>query len=94
MSQVNDRLLEILNQSGHGRIDKEGNELPNLVEIDLGKNYYSLIPSIEGLIKMSWTQVLQYSGESFLQRQLNPKSFRLAIHEQNAVAHVRIGDSI
>ena len=94
LSQVNDRLLEILNQSGYGRIGKEGNELPGLVEIDLGKNYHSLIPAIEGLIKMSWTQALQYSGESFLQRKLNPKCLSPAIHERSAVAHVRIGDSI
>jgi hypothetical protein len=93
-SQVNDRLLEILNKPKTNTLSRQESESSVLLEIELDENYHALIPTIEALVEMSWTQVLQFSGEAFLQRQCSSISSTSPFSHPCAVAHVRIGDSI
>jgi len=94
LSEVNDRVQGILKKPKLKGISAQDNSISVLLEIELDNNYHALIPNIEALANMSWTQVLQYSGAIFLQRQLGSK-FPISHNLQPyAVAHVRIGDSI
>jgi len=94
VSLVNDRLLEILNKPKTIQINRQESESSVLLEIELDSNYHAFIPTIESLVEMSWTQVLQFSGEAFLQRQCSSISSTPFFSHPCAVAHFRVGDSI
>lgn len=94
ISQTNDRILEILDKSGANSSGRQECEYSVLLEILLDDNYHAFIPAIKALTKMSWTQILQFSGAAFLQKQLSSTSLKTCNSQHFAVAHVRIGDSI
>ena len=47
------------------RLTRQESEISVLLEIVLDENYHALIPNIEALVQMSWTEVLRFSGGVF-----------------------------